>query len=60
MVASAMPSKKRTVMRPPKFVHAAVRATTAPQKKVLIDTYFPMGRRWIRIVVGYSQKRYPK
>jgi hypothetical protein len=60
MVASATPNKKRTVIRPPKLLHAAVRATTAPQKRVLIDTYLPTGRRWMSIVVGYSQKRYPK
>jgi hypothetical protein len=57
IVASATPNKKRTVMRPPKLVHAAVRATTAPQKRVLTAKYFPVGRRAMSKVVGYDHPR---
>jgi hypothetical protein len=60
IVASATPSKNRTVMRPPKLVHTAVIATTIPQKNVLTVRYLAVGSRAIRIVVGYSQIRYPK
>ena len=57
MVASATPSKKRTVMRPPKLVQAAVRATTAPQNSVLAVKYLAAGRRAISKVVGYTHPR---
>lgn len=57
MVASATPKRKRTAIRPPKFLQAAVRATTAPQNTVFTVRYLPVGRRAIRIVVGYSHKR---
>lgn len=60
IVASATPRKKRTVMRPPKLEQAAVRATTIPQKRVLTVRYLAVGRRVMRMVVGYSQMRYPK
>lgn len=57
MVASATPSRKRTVIRPPKLLQAAVRATTMPQMNVLAARYFATGRRVMRKVVGYSQKK---
>jgi hypothetical protein len=57
IVASATPSRKRTVMSPPKLVHTAVMATTMPQKTVLRQRYFAVGSRAMRIVVGYSQRR---
>lgn len=60
IVASATPSKKRTVMSPPKLVHAAVSATTAPQKRVLAVRYLAAGRRAINKVVGYTHPKYPK
>jgi hypothetical protein len=60
MVASATPSRKRTVIRPPKFEQAAVRATTTPQKTVLAVKYLAVGKRVMSTVVGYSQIRYPK
>ena len=55
--ASATPNRNRTVIRPPKFLQAAVRATTAPQKNVLKVTYFAVGRRAIKKVVGYDHPR---
>lgn len=57
IVASATPNKNRTVMRPPKLVHAAVRATTAPQNRVLAVKYFPVGRRAMSKVVGYDHPK---
>jgi hypothetical protein len=57
MVASAMPKRNLTAMRPPKLVHAAVNATTAPHTRVLKERYFAVGRRAMRTVVGYSHMR---
>jgi|SRR5688572_17646238 hypothetical protein len=57
IVASATPRSTLTVTRPPKFVHAAVIATTMPQKKVLAARYLAVGNLAIRIVVGYSQTK---
>jgi hypothetical protein len=57
IVASATPSKKRTAIRPPKLVQAAVRATTVPQRSVFPVKYFAGGRRAIKIVVGYAHPR---
>lgn len=57
IVASATPSRKRTASNPPKFVQAPVKPTTDPQKRVLIETYFPTGSFWISTDVGYCQKR---
>jgi hypothetical protein len=59
MVASATPSKNRTVKSPPKLLHAAVRVTTDPQNRVFADRYFPAGRRVTSILVGYVHWRYP-
>ena len=60
MVASATPSRNRTVIRPPKFVQAAVTPTTMPQKAVLAVRYLPVGSLEMRIFVGSSHTRYPK
>ena len=60
IVASATPNKKRTVIKPPKLVQAAVSATTAPQNSVLAVKYFAAGKRAINNVVGYTHPRYPK
>jgi len=60
IVASATPNKNRTVIKPPKLVHTAVIATTMPQKNVFRVKYLAVGSRAIRMVVGYSQTRYPK
>lgn len=57
MVASATPSKKRTVIRLAKLVQAVVRATTAPQNSVLAVGYLAAGRRAISNVVGYAHPR---
>lgn len=57
-ILTQTPKRNRSVARPPKLVHDAVRATTAPQSKVTPDKYFPTGRRWMRTEVGYSQNRY--
>jgi hypothetical protein len=57
IVASATPRRRRTVTKPPKLVHAAVRATTAPQNRVLAVRYFAAGRRAMRRVVGYTHPR---
>jgi hypothetical protein len=44
-------------MSPAKLVQAAVMATEIPQTTVLAARYLAVGKRAIRMVVGYSQMR---
>ncbi|RYO87409.1 hypothetical protein DL766_005454 [Monosporascus sp. MC13-8B] len=46
-VAYATPGRKRTVTKPPKLEHAAMRTTTAPKKKVLYERHLPTDKRAI-------------
>ncbi|KAH9832130.1 hypothetical protein Tdes44962_MAKER08847 [Teratosphaeria destructans] len=55
--ASHTPSMNLMATAPEKSWTAAKQASTRPQAMIQDALYLPMGRRWRRRLVGYSQAR---
>ena len=50
--ASKIPSKVLTATMPAKFLQAAWKVKTAPQRMILVPRYFAIGSRWMSQLVG--------
>lgn len=60
MMASSAPIKKRSVMRPAKFLHAGIRRAMADQPMEQQHRYFAAGNLWMRAEEGNIPTRAPK
>lgn len=54
MTASKVPSRKRQMARPTKFLAAAVHIRIVPHEMTNTETTVPVGRRWARYDAGHS------